>query len=143
LTGRGYGRTTISPQLGDTALRDFAPAVFIAAEWGLAGTLALLILHLSIFLIGRLAAPWIASPKTAQTRSPAGAVAYVAAATIAVASIYMILANHELLVLTGRNVYLLGLDSAGDVIESMALLLVIAYGLAAIRPDAVSPRSAP
>jgi len=40
ITGRGYGRTVISPQLGDTAFRDFAPAVFIAAEWGLAGTLA-------------------------------------------------------------------------------------------------------
>jgi hypothetical protein len=142
LTGRGYGRTMISPQLGDTALRDFAPAVFIAAEWGLAGTLALLILHLAIFLIGRLAAPWIASAKAAQACSAAGAAAYVAAATIAVASIYMILANHELLVLTGRNVYLLGLDSTGDVIESMALLLVIAYGLAAIRPDAASARSA-
>jgi hypothetical protein len=137
VTGRGYGRTVISPQLGDTALRDFAPAVFIAAEWGLAGTLALLLLHLAIFLIGRLAAPWRGDVKTA-----AGAVAYLAAATIAVSSIYMILANHELLLLTGKNVYLLGLDSAGDVIETMALLLVIAYGLAAIRPnDAVARRT--
>jgi len=125
ITGRGYGRTVISPQLGDTALRDFAPAVFIAAEWGLAGTLALLLLHLVIFLIGRLAAPWTGDAHAA--RSPAGAVAYVAAATIAVSSIYMILANHELLLLTGKNVYLLGLDSAGDVIETMALLLVMAF----------------
>jgi|GEM_PF-1549981 len=135
MTGRGYGRTMISPQLGDTAFRDFAPAVFIAAEWGLAGTLALILLYLAIFLIGRSAAPWLAPPQRQQARSPAGAVAYVAAATIAVASIYMILANHELLLLTGKNVYLLGLDSAGDVIETMALVLVIAFGLAAIRPD--------
>jgi hypothetical protein len=142
ITGRGYGRTVISPQPGDTALRDFAPAVFIAAEWGLAGTLALLLLHLAIFLVGRLGAPWVGATQTIQARSPAGAVAYVAAATIAVASIYMILANHELLLLTGKNVYLLGLDSAGDVIETMALLLVIAYGFAAIRPDDPSARAA-
>ncbi len=141
ITGRGYGRTVISPQLGDTALRDFAPAVFIAAEWGLAGTLALLLLYLAIFLIGRSAAPWLAPPQTLQARSPAGAVAYVAAATIAVASIYMILANHELLLLTGKNVYLLGLDSAGDVVETLALLLVMAFGLAAIRPDDPAARA--
>ena len=71
-----------------------------------------------------------------------GLVAYVAAATIAVSSIYMILANHELLLLTGKNVYLLGLDSAGDVIETMALLLVIAFGLAPMRPDDPTARSA-
>ena len=55
----------------------------------------------------------------------------------------MILANHELLLLTGKNVYLLGLDSAGDVIETMALLLVMAYGFAAIRPDDPSARRTP
>ncbi len=41
-----------------------------------------------------------------------------------------------------KNAYLLGLDSAGDVIETMALLLVIAFGLAAIRPDDPLARAA-
>jgi hypothetical protein len=56
------------------------------------------------------------------------AIAAVAAGTIAVASIYMIFANHELVLLTGKNAYLLGLDSAGDLLESFALLLLIASG---------------
>jgi hypothetical protein len=135
LTGRGYGRSEMSPQLGDTALRDFAPAVFIAAEWGLAGTLAMLVLYLGFLMAGRTVAPWRWPDHSAPARSPAGAMAYVAAATIAMASIYMILANHELLLLTGKNAYLLGLDSAGDVLETIFLLLVMAFGFAAIRPD--------
>ncbi|HSY52298.1 MAG TPA: hypothetical protein VLC46_26080 [Thermoanaerobaculia bacterium] len=135
LTGRGYGRSEMSPQLGDTALRDFAPAVFIAAEWGLAGTLAMIVLYLGFLMAGRTVAPWRWPDQAAPARSPAGAMAYVAAATIAIASIYMILANHELLLLTGKNAYLLGLDSAGDILETIFLLLVIAFGFAAIRSD--------
>jgi len=137
LTGRGYGRSEMSPQLGDTALRDFAPAVFIAAEWGLSGTLAMIVLYLGFLMAGRTVAPWRWPDQSPPARSPAGAMAYVAAATIAIASIYMILANHELLLLTGKNAYLLGLDSAGDILETIFLLLVIAFGFAAIRPEEV------
>ena len=140
LTGRGYGRSEMSPQLGDTALRDFAPAVFIAAEWGLAGTLAMILLYLGFLMAGRTIAPWRWPDQAPPARSPAGAMACVAAATIAMASIYMILANHELLLLTGKNAYLLGLDSAGDVLETIFLLLVIAFGFASIRPDEARSR---
>ena len=56
-------------------------------------------------------------------------------ATIAVSSIYMILANHELVLLTGKNAYLLGLDSAGDVIEVIVLVAVIAWGSSFARED--------
>jgi hypothetical protein len=139
LTGRGYGRSEMSAQLGNTALRDFAPAVFIAAEWGLAGTLSMIVLYCAFLMAGRTVAPWRWSDQALPARSPAGAVAYMAAATIALASIYMILANHELLLLTGKNAYLLGLDSASDVLETIGLLLVIAFGLASIRPE--EPRS--
>jgi len=45
----------------------------------------------------------------------------------------MILANHELLLLTGKNAYLLGLDSAGDVMEFLGLLLLIAFGASSAR----------
>ncbi|HEX6159806.1 MAG TPA: FtsW/RodA/SpoVE family cell cycle protein [Thermoanaerobaculia bacterium] len=117
--GRGYGHTEVSPHLGDTALRDFAPAVFIAAEWGLVGTVAALLLYLAFAVIAR---PWLEAHELAPV------VAFLAAATIAVSSIYMILANHELLLLTGKNAYLFGLDSAGDVIEVIVLVLMIAYG---------------
>lgn len=126
--GRGYGHTEVSLHLGDTALRDFAPAVFVAAEWGLAGTVALLLAHLLFSVIARAWLPW-----NADDAGPAPAVAAVAAVTITLSSIYMILANHELLLLTGKNAYLLGLDSAGDVMEFLVLMLVMAYGARSAR----------
>jgi hypothetical protein len=138
LTGRGYGQSEISPHLADTALRDFAPAVFIAAEWGLFGTTAMLLIYAAFFLIGQMTAPWSGSDAAVRgstTRGLAGTILFVAAATLAVTSIYMILANHELLLLTGKNAYLFGLDSAGDLLEVIALLLIIAFAAALFRDD--------
>jgi hypothetical protein len=128
--GRGYGHSEVSVHLGDTALRDFAPAVFIAAEWGLAGTMAMLLIYLLFAIV---ASDWL--PWSGYDAQPGPAIAFVAAATIAVSSIYMILANHELVLLTGKNMYLFGLDSAGDVIEVMVLVLLIAYGSSISRQD--------
>lgn len=118
--GRGLGGSEVSIHLGDAALRDFAPAVFVAAEWGLVGTLGLIVTYGLFAFIG-----WRLLQNRAKPRS---FVAAVAAGTIAVASIYMILANHELVLLTGKNAYLLGLDSAGDLLETFALLLLLAFG---------------
>lgn len=118
--GRGFGRSEVTIHLGDTALRDFAPAVFVAAEWGLTGTAAMIVTYGLFAFIG-----WRLIRNRVQ---PPVFIAAVAAGTIAVASIYMILANHELVLLTGKNAYLLGLDSAGDLLETFALLLLLAYG---------------
>lgn len=136
LFGKGYGHSEVSPHLGDTALRDFAPAVFVAAEWGLVGTVAALLIYLLFPIAARHWLPWSAEGD-AETSAPT--IAFIAAATIAVSSIYMILANHELLLLTGKNAYLLGLDSAGDVIETIVLLLLIAYGSSAERDSDSRP----
>jgi hypothetical protein len=130
--GRGYGHSDVSPHLGDTALRDFAPAVFIAAEWGLVGTAAMLLIYLLFAII---ASEWLPWSRSRTDGHPAPAIAFFAAATIAVSSVYMILANHELLLLTGKNAYLFGLDSAGDVIETVVLLLLVAYGSSMLRED--------
>jgi cell division protein FtsW (lipid II flippase) len=134
LFGVGYGHTDVSPHLGDTALRDFAPAVFIAAEWGLVGTLAMLLLYALIGYVAFRIMPLGATRIGTATRSSSAAMmAAIGGVTIAVASVYMILANHELVLLTGKNAYLFGLDSAGDILETLGLLLVIAYGAAAVR----------
>lgn len=130
--GRGYGHSDVSPHLGDTALRDFAPAVFIAAEWGFVGTVAALLIYL---LFGMIASEWLPWSASRVDGHPGPAIAFVAAATIAVSSIYMILANHELLLLTGKNAYLFGLDSAGDVIEMIVLVLLIAWGSSVVREE--------
>ncbi|HVE70304.1 MAG TPA: hypothetical protein VNI54_02970 [Thermoanaerobaculia bacterium] len=139
LTGRGYGQSDVSPHLGDTALRDFAPAVFIAAEWGLFGTTAMLLVYAAFFLIGQMLAPWSGSDAAVHgspSRGTAGTILYFATATLSVTSIYMILANHELLLLTGKNAYLFGLDSAGDLLEVIALLLIAAFAAALFRDEA-------
>lgn len=136
LFGKGYGHSEVSPHLGDTALRDFAPAVFVAAEWGLIGTVAALLMYLLFPIAARGWLPW-SDDGDAETSGPT--IAFIAAATIAVSSIYMILANHELLLLTGKNAYLLGLDSAGDVIETIVLLLLIAYGSSVERDSDARP----
>ena len=130
--GRGYGHSDVSPHLGDTALRDFAPAVFIAAEWGFVGTVAAILTYL---LFAVIPLPWLPWNGGAAEAHPAPAIAFVASAMLAVSSCYMILANHELLLLTGKNAYLLGLDSAGDVIEVLVLLLIVAWGAAIARGD--------
>lgn len=51
--------------------------------------------------------------------------------TLAGAGLYMVLANYGLVLFTGKNVYLLGLDSLGDVLEAVALLGVAALALGA------------
>ena len=42
--------------------------------------------------------------------------------SFAAAGVYMILANYGLVLFTGKNVYLLGLDSLGDTLEALALI---------------------
>lgn len=56
------------------------------------------------------------------------------------AGIYMVLANYGLVLFTGKNVYLLGLDSLGDALESFAILglSVVGYGVARWKTREVS-----
>ena len=54
-----------------------------------------------------------------------------ALATLSLAGLYMLLANYGLVLFTGKNVYLLGLDSVGDVLESVALLALAAWAMGA------------
>jgi hypothetical protein len=45
----------------------------------------------------------------------------------------MILVSYNLLPFTGRNVYLFGLESGADILESFVLLAIVAFGAATIR----------
>ncbi len=64
-----------------------------------------------------------------------GPLAALAAATLALPSLHMVLANYRLAVFTGKNAYLLGLDSTADVLEAGILILLAALGAAAVRDD--------
>ena len=50
--------------------------------------------------------------------------------TFAMAGVYMLLANYGWVLFTGRNVYLFGLDSVSDALESMVLLATASTALA-------------
>jgi hypothetical protein len=58
--------------------------------------------------------------------------------TVAGAGVYMVLANYGWTFFTGKNVYLLGLDSVSDALEGGILLALAAAMLAADRPVAVA-----
>lgn len=134
LLGRGYFASEVSPHIQATALREHVPAVFVAAEWGLAGTLGLLLLYLA--LAGGGAAWWpdeneidATEPRTAR----AGHVALLGTLTLALPSVYMLLANYRLVLFTGKNAYLLGLDSTADVLEVLLLAVLVAMASARVR----------
>lgn len=50
---------------------------------------------------------------------------------VALAGLYMVLANYGLVFFTGKNVYVLGLDSLGDALEAAALLALAGLALGA------------
>jgi hypothetical protein len=93
---------------------------------------------------GRSFLPWhapgrFASPGGLALGEAAAATAHLAGLTFGLASLYMILANYGLTLFTGRNAYLLGLDSRADVLESFLLALLFAAGAALVRDEEVSP----
>ena len=60
-------------------------------------------------------------------------VALLAALTFALPSLYMIVANYRLTLFTGKNAYLMGLDSNADVLESLVLAVLFAVAASAVR----------
>jgi hypothetical protein len=66
-------------------------------------------------------------------------VAVGATVTMALAGLYMVLANYGFVFFTGKNVYLLGLDSVGDLLESAALFTMAAAALTVCCRSEVAP----
>jgi hypothetical protein len=137
IVGHGYLGSEVSPQLRATALREHVPAVLIAGDWGLLGTLGTIAIFVTLAILSGSMAPWSARGTVGaggaalglrQIESAAGAVAGL---TLSVVSLYMLMTNYDLLPFTGRNVYLLGLDSTADVLESLELVVLMALGGAA------------
>lgn len=131
LAGRGYFGSEVSPHIAATALREHAPAVFVASEWGLAGSLGMMLLLLVATAagIGLLAS----DPDRGRETDLGTVTAALAALTLGIASLYMLLANYRLTLFTGKNVYLLGLDSTADVLEVVLLAVLFSLGAALAR----------
>jgi hypothetical protein len=121
LRGEGYLQVNVIEAKRNTALNDNVSAIYIFAQFGVPAALAVMTAYLAVLL---------SSLAAARHRNPAvGWTTCLAGLTFALPSIYMIAANYGFLPFTGRNMYLLGLDSGSDLLESASLLCLLALGL--------------
>jgi hypothetical protein len=104
--------------------------VLIGGDFGVAGVLALFLIYAAPLALAAVVRP------TNQLNFRQCALALNARFSLLVlgsVSMYMILANGGLVPFTGKNVFLLGLDSIGDVLESGVLAAVSVLCLAKAR----------
>lgn len=114
LWGEGYLQVDVIHAKRNTSLNDNVSAIFIFAQFGILGALAVALAYLSVVFSTSQAADGI--------NGPVGWAAVTASLTFCLASVYMMAANYGFLPFTGRNMYLLGLNSKSDLIESLGVL---------------------
>ncbi|WP_395744783.1 hypothetical protein [Prosthecobacter sp.] len=122
LFGEGYLQVDVLAAKAVTALNDNVSAVFIFAQFGVVGALAVMLAYLAV-MVSSLGARESINSLTSWLSLMAGM-------SFALVSLYMMAANYGLLPFTGRNMYLLGLNSWSDVAESFALIFLIILGMA-------------
>lgn len=122
LMGEGYLQVDVLSAKAVTALNDNVSAVFIFAQFGVVGALAVLVAYIAV-LLGALGA-------RESINSLTGWLALMAGMSFALVSLYMMAANYGLLPFTGRNMYFLGLNSWSDIAESFALIFFLMLGIA-------------
>ncbi len=120
LTGEGYLGVNVVHAKRETALNDNVFAVYGLAQFGVVGALALVTAYAALMLSGCTLTNGCAFGRH---------IALLAALALGLTSLYMMGANTGLLPFTGRNMYLLGLNSLGDVAETALLVLLIIGGL--------------
>ncbi len=125
--GRGYLAVPLSAPLTATHLNDNLSAVHLLGPFGWVGALALLLLF-----CGWIAAS-VAGPPAAPDLSalaPREAWGLMLLWTLGLAALYMVSANVELLLFTGKNIYFLAASSLSDVVEGSLLVLLALWALA-------------
>ncbi|HYU36257.1 MAG TPA: hypothetical protein VEW48_29205 [Thermoanaerobaculia bacterium] len=125
--GRGYLGAELPRHLGITYLSDLVPMVFVLTEFGKLGLFGLALLY----LLSLVAVPLTARAHDDRDRLAQQGLFIGLAALLAFAlpSLYMLLANLNLVLFTGKNMNLLSLNSLSDVLESGTLLGVAVVGL--------------
>jgi hypothetical protein len=132
--GEGYMKVPVIPSVREVSMSDNVAAIYLLAQFGALG-------------VAGLAAAWALLATAAREMPEASGegegliwrrfgwcLAALCGVTIAFVSLYMVAANCQLAPFTGRNVYLLGLGSLGDVWESCILLALCSTGLVISRP---------
>jgi hypothetical protein len=121
LLGEGYLQVGVLPAKAVTALNDNVSAVYIFAQFGVVGAVAVTLAYLGMMLSG------LGSCTSRNTLT--AWLSVLSGMSIAAVSIYMMLANRGHLPFTGRNMNFLGLNSWGDVAESLVVAGFIVLGL--------------
>ena len=135
-TGEGYGKRAISPALASTALNDNVPAVFLLNDFGGAGFAAacLMLIAMAWFWLHALRTQ---EPARILRINSATMLSMLSLVTWIFAALYMLLANCGILLFTGKNVFLWGLNSTSDLFHSAALLALVILPLARTSEEAV------
>jgi cell division protein FtsW (lipid II flippase) len=121
-TGDGWMKLNIVAAKRETCLNDNVFAVLILAQFGVYGALALLVAYLAVGIAG------IRGGSDGPLRF-SRVVSSLAALVFACTSLYMMAANLGYTPFTGRNLYWLGLNSLSDLVEGLALVALIIFGL--------------
>jgi hypothetical protein len=125
--GKGYLASQLPRHLGVTYLSDLVPMVFVLADFGKVGLAGLALVYLVLLAAVPLTARAVAPDDP--FRAQGLYVALVALLAVALPSLYMILANLNLVLFTGKNLALLSLSSLSDVIQTGGLLALAVVGL--------------
>jgi hypothetical protein len=124
--GKGYLGADVHPVIRPTALREHVTSVFVGGDFGWWGLAAVFFVYLVPVVVGTLYDPRRDADAAAAWRVLTGRFALF---VFGLVSMYMVLANANLGIFTGKNVYLLGLDSVSDVLEGAVLLLTAVWCL--------------
>jgi hypothetical protein len=129
LGGEGYMNVKVHPSLYRTCLNDNVGAVFIFSQLGVLGAITIIFAYGILVFIGYRSRREIMEQED-QLRRLVSSISILAILVIVVVSLYMIGANCNLLLFTGRNLYLMGLNSMSDIFESSILLGFVVAGIA-------------
>lgn len=127
----GLGFLNVSPvrALYQTCTSDNVGAVYVMAQFGVVGAAGLLLAYCALLAAGMRSGDEIVEQGVQAWRF-ASSLSLLSALVLIIVSGYMLGANCNLLPFTGRNMYFLGLESLGDVYESLILLCLVVAGAA-------------
>ncbi len=135
-SGRGYGKSPVSQHIGgNTSLNDFAPLIFFISPFGyVAAILISLLMYLPIsyllFEVHRHKRPFNSRIKTFFFL-----ISLISISTLFFNYCYMIGINMNIFPLSGKNIFLWGLNSRSDLIEGFVLWGLFCIPLLYMRKD--------
>ena len=127
--GEGYMNIKVHPSLYRTCLNDNVSAVYIFSQFGVLGAITIIFAYGIMVFIGYRSRQEIMHQQNQLWRL-ASSISLLSVLVIIVVSLYMLGANCNLLLFTGRNLYFMGLNSMSDIFESSVLLGFITAGIA-------------